>query len=51
MDSGVKVSMGEMGTWNVTLTVMLELGIQDDEDAEYIVLLELIPDKTKEFSA
>ena len=31
-------------TWNITLTVMLELGIQVDEDVEYIVLLELIPD-------
>ena len=30
--------------WNVTLTVMLELGIKLDEDVESIVLLELIPD-------
>ena len=30
--------------WNITLTVMLELGIQVDMDVEYIGLLELIPD-------
>ena len=40
-NNGVEVSVGEMVTWNVTVTVMLELGSQDDEDAEYIVLLEL----------
>ena len=28
----------------ITLTVMLQLGIQDDKDAEYIVLLELSPE-------
>ena len=28
--------------WNVTLTVMLELGSKVEEDVEYIVLLELI---------